>query len=60
MSVQMPWPIIYSNKGAARSSVPMEVKCTDSVHVKKIFIRSSLCRQRCEKHDVNLNDQNIT
>ena len=29
------------------------------MHVKKIFIRSSLCRQRCEKHDVNLHNQNI-
>ena len=37
----------------------MEVKCTDSVHVKKIFMRSSVCRQRCENHDVNLHNQNI-
>ena len=50
---------LYSNKGAARSFVAMKVKCTDWVHVKKIFIRSSLCRQRCEKHDVNIYNQNI-
>ena len=37
----------------------MEVKCTDSVYVMKIFIRSSVCRQRCEKNDVNSHYPNI-
>ena len=35
----------------------LEVKCIDSGHV-NIFIRSSLSRQRWEKHDLNLHNQN--
>ena len=56
---------MYSIKGAAsaRSSVPMEVRCADSVafsaYKNKIFLCSRFCMQHCEKHDINLDNQNL-